>query len=149
MTQNNQEQNSFKLNATIGFLSLLLIILVFALIGRFLYPRIVNERSEKDPVLISSIIQLEVLNGCGVPGLATRYTSSLRKYGFDVVETGNYDHFNLENTLIISRTGNMVNAQRVARALGVSEEHIIIEESKDYFLDVTLVLGSDYLSLNL
>lgn len=149
MRQNNQEQKSFGLNAAIGFLSVLLFVLVLALLTRFVYPRILNERAEKDPALISSIIQLEVLNGCGVPGLATKYTSSLRQYGFDVVETGNFDNFDLENTLVISRTGNMENARRVAQALGVPEEQIIREASSDFYLDVTLVLGSDYTSLNL
>ena len=149
MRQNNQEQKSFALNSAIGFLSVLLFILILALLTRFVYPRILNERAEEDPALISSIIQLEVLNGCGIPGLATKYTSSLRRYGFDVVETGNFDNFDLENTLVISRTGNMENARRVAQALGVPEEQIIREESSDFYLDVTLVLGSDYTSLNL
>jgi len=149
MNQNNQEQKSFALNAAIGFLSVLLFILILALLTRIVYPRIMNERAEEDPVLISSIIQLEVLNGCGIPGLATKYTSSLRQFGFDVVETGNFDNFDLEKTLIISRTGNMENARRVAQALGVPNSQIIREESSDFYLDVTLVLGSDYSSLNL
>ncbi|MGF1671109.1 MAG: LytR C-terminal domain-containing protein [Balneolaceae bacterium] len=149
MTLNNREQNSFALNAAIGFLSILLFILILALLSRFVYPRIINERADLDPVLISSIIQIEVLNGCGIPGLATKYTSSLRRFGFDVVETGNFDNFDLENTLIISRTGNLENARRVARALGVSEDQIITERSPDFYLDVTIVLGSDYTTLNL
>lgn len=137
------------LNAAISFLGVLLLILLFAIGTRMLYPRIIAERDKADPALISSIIQLEVLNGCGVPGIATRFTDRLREYGFDVVESGNFDHFNVEKSFVISRSGQMENAHRVARAIGISEQHIIMESSPDFYLDVTLVIGSDFESLNL
>ena len=106
MAENQSEQNSSNvqsllLNAAIGFLSVLLIALLVALVTRLIYPRIFNERSEQQSQLISEIIQLEVLNGCGISGIANQYTSVLRSNGFDVVETGNFDHFNLEETIVI------------------------------------------------
>ncbi|CAN5408471.1 hypothetical protein BH23BAC3_BH23BAC3_29890 [soil metagenome] len=151
MADSNQEQekSSLLLNAAIGFLGLLLFLLVFSLITRLFYPRIMADRAEQDPALISSVIQIEVLNGCGIPGLATAYTSTLRGYGFDVVETGNFDHFNVENTLVISRSNQMENARRVARALGINEQYILREVSGEFYLDVTLVLGADFEKLNL
>ena len=114
-----------------------------------LYPRIITERVSIDPALVSNVIQLEVLNGCGVPGIATRFTDSLRGYGFDVVETGNFDHFNVEKSFVISRGGQMENALRVAKAIGIPEQNVIREASPDFFLDVTLIIGSDFESLNL
>lgn len=151
MAGSNQENNksALLLNASIGFLGFLLFILVFSLIARVLYPRISSDRVEQDPALISNVIQLEVLNGCGVPGLATNYTSTLRSYGFDVVETGNFDHFNMEKSVVIARTHQSENALRVARALGIEEENVLLEVSEEYYLDVTLVLGADYDTLNL
>lgn len=143
------DYSSITLNAAIGFLGVLLFILIFALVTRLVYPRIVADRADPDPALISNVIQIEVLNGCGVPGLATAYTGTLRSYGFDVVETGNFDHFNIENTFVVSRSRNRENAKRVANAIGISEERVILEQSHEYYLDVTLVLGSDYESLNL
>lgn len=142
-------QKTLLLNSAIGFLGVLLLLLIIALATRLIYPRIINDRVETDQALISEIIQMEVLNGCGVPGLATRYTGSLREFGFDVVETGNFDHFNLENSIIISRSGHMENARRVANAIGIPEQQILREESPDYYLDVTLVIGADYETLNL
>lgn len=149
MSDPKQENNSLLLNAAIGFLSVLLLILFVALAARLIYPRVESERVSQDSVLISNVIQLEVLNGCGVPGLATRFTSSLRRYGFDVVETGNFDNFDMTETLIISRNGNMQNARRVASALGIPEERILREESSDFYLDATIVIGSDFQTLNL
>lgn len=146
---NQRERSSLLLNTSIGFLSVLLFILVFALVTRFIYPRIVADRIDPDPALISNVIQIEVLNGCGVPGVATAYTSTLRSYGFDVVETGNYDHFDVENTFVISRSSKMENARRVASAIGIPESQILREESHEFYLDVTLIIGSDYETLNL
>jgi hypothetical protein len=136
------------LNSAIGFLSILLIILLVALSTRIIYPRIFNQRAETQSQLISEIIQIEVLNGCGISGIANAYTGVLRSNGFDVVETGNFDHFDLENTIVISRSGVVDNAMRVANALGVDPVNVIREESPDYFLDVTVVIGHDYEKLN-
>lgn len=140
--------NELFLNAAIGFLSLLLVLLVVALFTRIIYPRIFNERSEPSSELISEIIQIEVLNGCGVPGIANDYTGFLRSNGFDVVETGNFESFEMQETIIISRSGIMDNAYRVANALGVSPDNVIREESPDYYLDVSVVIGHDYEKLN-
>lgn len=149
MPDNISEQEGFALNAAIGFLSVLLFILIIALLFRVVYPRIQSDRIEEDPILISDIIQLEVLNGCGVPGLATEFTSVLRNYGFDVVESGNFDNFDMTETIIISRNGNLDNSIRIAQALGLPEDRILIEKSTDFYLDATLVIGSDYQSLNI
>lgn len=149
MSQNKGESNTFALNAAIGFLSILLVVLLFALATRIVYPRIENQRAEDSSKLIGNIIQVEVLNGCGVSGLANQFTSILRRNGFDVVETGNFDSFDIEQTLVIARTFNTENARRVAEALGVDEQNILIEASEDFYLDATVVIGSDYKSLNM
>lgn len=149
MTSDNKETNTFALDSVIGFLSLLLIILLFALGTRIVYPRIENQRADETPELIGSTIQIEVLNGCGVPGLANQFTSVLRNNGFDVVETGNFDNFDMEETLVIARTFQTENAHRVAKALGIEEKNVIIEASDDFYLDATIVIGSDFQSLNL
>lgn len=150
MTKNSDEHsNSFALNAVIGFLSLLLILLLFGLFSRIIYPRIENQRAGARPELIGEIIQLEVLNGCGVPDLANKFTAALRKNGFDVVETGNFDTFDMQKTIVISRTYNTENARRVAEALGISEDNILVEASDDFYLDATVVIGSDYETLKI
>jgi hypothetical protein len=140
--------NNLLLNTAIGFLSLLLFILIAALFTRIIYPRIFNERTELQSQLISEIIQIEVLNGCGVSGVANAYTSLLRKNGFDVVETGNFETFDVQETIIISRSGEMSNAYRVANALGVSEKNVILESSPDFYLDVSVIIGHDFEQLN-
>lgn len=148
LNQSGSSIDNLFLNAVIGFLSVLLIILIVALTTRIIYPRILNQRAEDRSQLISEIIQIEVLNGCGIPGIANSFTGVLRANGFDVVETGNFDHFDLAETIVISRSGVEDNAKRVAEALGVEQINVIREESPDYYLDVTVVIGHDYEKLN-
>ncbi len=92
----------------------------------------------------SAIIQVEIMNGCGVSGIADRFTDFLRNENFDVVNTGNYISFDVIETLVIERIGNMANAKKVAKALGVNERNIIQQLNDDYFLDVSIVIGKDY-----
>ena len=144
MTKN--QSSHFLLHASLGFLGILLLILLGALFTRIIYPRIVSERTEVS-TLLSDIIQVEVRNGCGVPGLASRFTSVLRQNGFDVVESGNFETFDITRSFVIDRSGNLENARRVARALGVPDDRVIREISPDFYLDATIVIGSDYESL--
>lgn len=95
----------------------------------------------------SEIIQVEVLNGCGVSGLADRFTYYLRDKGFDVVNKGNYIQFDIEKTIVIDRIGNTANAKEVAKSLGVNQNSIITQINEDYFLDVSVILGADYYKL--
>lgn len=135
------------LNLGLGFTGLLSVILLVSLVIRVVNPRFQNER-EGDSFLIQEIIQVEVLNGNGAPGLASRFTSTLRKSGFDVVETGNFEHYNVEQSYVVSRTDDKENALRIARALGIHEENVVTMASKDFFLDATIVIGADWRRLN-
>lgn len=145
----NEDSGALGLNAVIGFLSLLLCVLLVALFIRVIYPRIQSERSNTQTELISDVIQLEVLNGCGIAGAASTFTAALRKNGFDVVEAGNFENYNMEKTTIISRTMNKENAKHIADALGIKYSQIIVEASENYYLDATIIIGADYQSLNL
>src|SRR5690625_5581305 len=108
MSQNEKSSHKkdFYLNIAIGFLSVVLLALVFGLVMGFLYPRIDTTSAATDSTLVSSVIQLEVLNGCGTPGLAPRCTQELGEYGGDVVVNGNVDTFNVIEMFIISRVGD-------------------------------------------
>ncbi|MFU8861888.1 MAG: LytR C-terminal domain-containing protein [Cyclonatronaceae bacterium] len=145
----SKKKQTFLLNTLIGFLSVLLLVLIFALLTRFIYPRISTDRTDQLSHLISEVIQIEVLNGCGVPGIATRFTNTLRNNGFDVVDSGNFESFDVRETIVIDRSGNLDHAIRIARALGISEENIIRETSPNFYLDATVVIGSDYEKLKL
>lgn len=143
------EKKEVFVNVAIGLLSVILLLLLTALATRVIYPRVQTERDHSVSHLISDVIQIQVLNGCGVAGVATQFTGKLRRSGFDVVESGNFETFNVEKTFVIDRSGNLENARRVARALGISEENIIREVASGFYLDATVVIGLDFNQLNL
>jgi len=140
----------FSLNALIAVLSAVLLILLAALISRVMTPRVEPERmgNPEEWRLIAQAIQVEVRNGCGVPGVASRFTDRLRRYGFDVIESGNFETFDIPRTLVIDRSGNLEHARKVATALGISYDQVIQEISPDFFLDATVVIGADFPNLN-
>jgi len=92
-------------------------------------------------------IQVEVLNGCGVSGIAEKLTDYLRINNVDVVNLGNYRSFEIENSIIIGRNEKIHNAEIVAALVGLDENSIIQQINPDYLLDVTFILGKDYRDL--
>ena len=103
-----------------------------------------NDKNKNDNEAASAIIQIEVMNGCGVDGVAAKFTDYLRQKNFDVVQVGNYMSNSIDETLIIDRIGNRANTEKLANVLGVDKKNIIQQLNKDYFLDATLVIGKDY-----
>lgn len=145
-SHNNSSRKSsfsnFVLLSLIAVLSILIIFLAYSLYVKI--SRITEHKNQMEPQTASAIIHIEVLNGCGVDGVAAQFTNYLRKNNFDVVNVANYRSNNIEQTMIIDRTGNRVNAEKLAESLGVEKKNIIQQLSKDYLLDATLVIGRDY-----
>lgn len=59
----------------------------------------------------------------------------------------NYKTFDLEKSLVIDRAGDMLNAEKVAYAIGVAKENVIQQINQDYYVDVSVVIGKDYHTL--
>ena len=94
------------------------------------------------------VLQLDVLNGCGVKGVSVKFTGYLRAHDFDVVDIRNYRSSHMSRTLVVDRVGNLEAARRVALALGVDREHIVQQLNPDYFVDVSVIIGEDYARLS-
>jgi len=134
--------NSF-LNITILLLSIVIILLTYSIITKIDYFNS-NNNDDENIGANNKPVQLEVLNGCGVNGVADKFTDYLRAGNFDVVNIGNYRSFDVDYSLVIDRTGNIKNAFEIASKLGIGRNNIIQQVNKEYFLDVTLVIGKDY-----
>ncbi len=130
-------------------------ILVLILINSVLAITVFNTVSDKffnsgTDLLIDSTkarIQVEVLNGCGVTGIAEKLTDHLRANKIDVVNLGNYRSFEIENSIMICRNEKLLNAEKVAELVGLDQNSIIQQTNPDYLLDVTFILGKDYRNL--
>ncbi len=74
-------------------------------------------------------------------------TDTLRLNKIDVIQSGNYFQFNVDNTIIIDRSGDLEKAKKVAVIIGVPQQQIIRQINPSLFLDVTVLAGKDYSNL--
>ena len=134
------------LNIVIAILAIVVFFLLYSFITNTFTDRPVDwtAESSEDGDASAEIIQLDVLNGCGASGVAQRFTDFLRKRNFDVVQSANYKTFDVEESLVIDRTGDLETARKVAYALGIEERNIVQQINPDYYLNVSVVIGRDY-----
>src|SRR5215510_6613129 len=118
----------------------LLAILVFALAGSWLWARTFGRKAEP-PRAEGQVIRVQVLNGSGEAGIATRVASYLREGGFHVVEVRNADRFDYFPTLVLARTRQPGPAEEVARYLGTPP--VLLQSWDSEAAQVTLIIGRD------
>lgn len=107
-------------------------------------PGLLIDYRDESPV---SAIEVEVLNGCGIPGLAQKFTDFLRTRQVDVINSDNADHFDYEKTLIIQRNQFVERSYRMAEILSIPKSdttRILIRPDLSLATDVTVILGKDY-----
>ncbi len=149
-SQNKTLKERFLTTAIWG-LSLINITLIFSLISNFFASEGETALSarvtpEGPPV---KIITVQVLNGCGVQGLANDITQFLRNKNFDVVDIGNYGGgWDLEQTLVLDRVSlESKYAKKVAKELGVNKNQVAPQLEDSVQLMVTVIIGTDYKKL--
>lgn len=130
------------LSIVIVFFTLSLVIRLF--IGSGADPTI-DENVKR--LSVEEVIQINVLNSCGIKGLAANTRDYLRNLGFDVVDIGNYKK-NVEKSFIIDRLGDISSSKKVAYAVGIADSLIVTKIDSSLFLRCTLILGDDYLTLD-
>ena len=134
-------------NTLLVALTVLVLVLAYAFASRTVFRPPVEPSRATENGAPAGPIQVDVLNGCGSAGAGTAFTSYLRARGFDVVEIRNYKSFDIAESLVLDRTGNKANAERVAYALGIRKDHVIQQINEDYFVDVSVIIGRDHGSL--
>ncbi len=144
MTSESTKISNRALTIGILVLGLATAALAYAFLGRAQSPRPDARRVYNPGGLQGDIIQVEVFNGCGIPGLAAGMTRHLRKLGFDVVDSGDHTSFDVEKTRVIDRIGNLDAAKQVALALGLPDAEVEQEVRADFYLDVSVIIGKDY-----
>jgi len=149
-SQNKTLKERFLTTAIWG-LSLINITLIFSLVSNF-FASTEDTRLTVDPVtppVEDKVITVQVLNGCGVTGLANEIGQYLRNKNFDVVDIGDYEGgWNLEQTLVLDRVSlESKYGKKVAKALGVNKNQVTPNLEKSLQLMVTVIIGTDYKKL--
>jgi hypothetical protein len=97
------------------------------------------------PAIPAENLKIEVLNGCGVNGLAGKYAALLKERGFDPVKTENYENGTTARTYIIDRLSpKMENGLKMAKALSLPKEYVSYQADDKRMVAVSLILGQDY-----
>ena len=110
-------------------------------------PKLAIEIYEENPILD---IEVEILNGCGVPGLAEKVSNYLRSQQMDVVRSDNADHYNYDQTILILRNENFEGLKKVSQSFGINEQdELRIKHIPDEKLsvDITVIIGSDFATI--
>ena len=98
---------------------------------------------QKNPI---QNIKVEVLNGCGIKGIAAKTADFLRLHQVDVVRSDNADRYDYPNTIIIGRNENYESLKVVTQSFGITMENdtnIKHEPDESLGVDVTVILGKD------
>ena len=144
----NPDIQKWFLNLAIFSLSVVIVGFIFSMGKRIVQNPDKVVLSQVNEVIPDSVpyqgIVIEVLNGCGTPGLAQKFTNYLRSEGFDVIYTGNADHLNYANTMLIERVDNSDKTDEVNEALDLNTERITVNYDPSLHVDLTLILGKDY-----
>jgi anionic cell wall polymer biosynthesis LytR-Cps2A-Psr (LCP) family protein len=105
-------------------------------------PAVVSWLDDDISSLPRAEITIEVLNGCGVRGIATLAASILESEGFSVVRVGNADHYDYPVSLVISRTDFINGAREVATLIPGADMRK--EEIAGWDVMVTVIIGKNY-----
>lgn len=123
-------------------------VLTWALIERnVLRPR-VDATVERTDLFVKAgeTIQVNVINACGVRGMAQRFTEFLRARRFDVPEYGTSEKLE-SRSRVIDRIGDTLSARKVAYALGIPDERIETQIDSTLYLRASVIIGQDYRTL--
>lgn len=156
-------QRTGLINTAIAVMSLLLVAFIFSFSGKQTQsgvpievrfpspsdtPKLATEIYEANPLMD---VEIEILNGCGEPGLAAKFSQLLRNKRVDVVRSENADHFEYEKTMLIQRNENVDGMKYVAAVLDFdinNPEKVMMSVDPNGDVDLTLIIGKDYLSIS-
>ncbi|MFP4368655.1 MAG: LytR C-terminal domain-containing protein [Candidatus Kapaibacterium sp.] len=133
-------------------LTVLLGLITAGMLMSFMYRNFINPPvdamldDDTGSFTVEQVIQVNVLNACGEPGIAGFTKEYLRSRGYDVVEIGNNDN-KLERSIVIDRVGDHKSARKVAYAMGINDSLIVTKIDSGMYLRSSVILGSDFKGL--
>jgi hypothetical protein len=97
------------------------------------------------------IIRLQILNGCGETGVAAKMAKDIPSrvklpLEVSILEVGDFDSYDIRETLVISREKDMDQSKRFAEQLGIDSDKVLYRPLENNYrgITTTLVIGDDY-----
>jgi polyisoprenyl-teichoic acid--peptidoglycan teichoic acid transferase len=94
------------------------------------------------------VVEVQVLNGNGVPGIGQHVAEALAGKGFRVALGGNAQNFKHSETEIVTYDASpdgIAAAERARELLGVGRVLVSAQEQGIVSVDLTIVVGKDFL----
>jgi len=98
-------------------------------------------KSEKEEKASGDKVVIEILNGTDILGLALRAKNYLSSYGVEILNVGNANTEDYENTVVIIH-GSESKGKKIAELIKC--ERVVIDEETDKKIDATIILGRDF-----
>lgn len=96
-------------------------------------------------------VTMDILNGTGQTGLASRTAQVFKSFGYDVSRVANFEEDIIEKTVIVSLNGDRIAAEKVAEIILCNEisyePDIYFENDTDAALnnsEIIIILGKDF-----
>tara|TARA_B100000519_G_C14077844_1_gene360008 strand:- start:148 stop:693 length:546 start_codon:yes stop_codon:yes gene_type:complete len=154
-----QNQQYLTLNAAIGIVGVLLLGFIYSFSQNSSHRGIPIEvkfpNNDKPRRLAAEIhdlnpiqdIKVEVLNGCGIKGIAAKASEYLLlEYQIDVVRADNADNHNYQKTLIILRNEKLDAIELIKKSFGIAQTNdgaIQTKPDESLGVDLTIIIGKD------
>ena len=149
-----KQKSSRILEASIILVAFLILIYGFSFFKKISQSEETAALSQDEDFLF---VRTQILNGSQEKGLAQRLAEGLRglrvsNVVYDVVEIGNFEYSEAEQSFILDRTSDEKEASPskiallTALALGIDKENVLCKELKDNYqeIELTIVIGRDH-----
>ena len=99
---------------------------------------------ESQEIVLDESLKIEILNGNGYVGVASKTATYLKSKGIKTSSIGNSGSFDYSNSVIVDWKGNIEKSMYLSKLLNIKASNIIVYDRQDKPIDVTLVLGKDW-----
>ena len=157
--KNSHPYKNLPLDIAIGITGILLIGFIYSMSQNTIYTgvpiKVTFPEIDEPKMLAKEIynadpiknIKVEILNGCGIKGIAAKTSDFLRsEHRIDVVRSDNADKYDYSKTVIIGRNENLDKIVSVSKVFNISinnTNHIRHIPDETLGVDETIILGKD------
>ncbi len=103
-----------------------------------------EEEIEGKDKLAAEAARIIVHNGSAMSNVAAQTSALLKEHGLQVVEFGNAERFDYQNTIIVDYTGKEYTIQYLAQLLNIPQENIQPFTGSYSEIDIRLIIGADF-----
>jgi len=152
-TKRKKQVKNFQLKNVLNSVFIWTLVVVNVVLIASMINRLIVTPGNKTPELnvpgaVENQLKVEVLNGCGVNGLAHTFKEILQNHNYDVVAVGNAESMDYDKSIIIDRGRRPEkDIKDFCRFIGIKTDNIVRINNSDLQVDIRFIIGADYTKL--